>query len=223
MLPTEAPTASKAADAVERGWLFRYPRPVKMIHDQGPEYNGFQFADLLTRWGIENVPTSVRNPQANAICEWMHQVVGNVLRTLLHSYPPQNLPNANATLDYALATASYALRSSCHRTMGLSPGAVVFHRDMLIDVPFIADLLLLRNKRQALIDYNLRRENNRRRTFDYQVGQQVLELVPNPHKLGFRTRGPFSIVQVHANGTLTIRRSPVLMDRVNIRRLRPLR
>ena len=62
---------------------------------------------------------------------------------------------------------------------------------MLIYVPYVADLLLLRNHRQAVIDYNLHRENNRRRTFDYQVGGYVLELVPHPKKLGLRTRGPF--------------------------------
>ena len=217
-----SPTAARAANAFEHGWLFRYPRPVRVVHDQGSEYQGQEFAALLQRWGgIDNVPISVRNPQANAICERMHQVVGNVLRTLLYSHPPQNIQGANDLVDYALATASHALRSSCHRTMGLSPGAVVFHRDMLIDIPFVADMLLLRDNRQALIDYNLRRENNRRRTFDCQIGQRVLEHLPKPAKLGLRTRGPYRIEQVHTNGTLTIRRTPALLDRVNIRRLRP--
>lgn len=94
---------------------------------------------------------------------------------------------------------------------------------MLMDVPYVADMIMLREQRQALIDYNLRRENYRRRNFDYRVGDYVLELVPNPTKLGFRTKGPFRIEQVHTNGTLTIRRSPILTDRVNIRRLRPFR
>jgi hypothetical protein len=43
----------------------------------------------------------------------------------------------------------------------------VFHRNMLIDVPYVANLLLLREKRQAVIDYNLSRENNRRCNFDF--------------------------------------------------------
>jgi hypothetical protein len=53
------------------------------------------------------------------------------------------------------------------------------------------------------------------------VGQEVLELVEDPDKLGYRTIGPFRIVQVHTNGTVTIRRSPTLIDRINIRRIRP--
>jgi hypothetical protein len=75
--------------------------------------------------------------------------------------------------------------------MGLSPGAVVFHREMTMDLPLVADLFFLRNKQQALIDYNLRRENYKRQMFDYQVWQQVLELVANPNKLGQTTKGPF--------------------------------
>jgi hypothetical protein len=57
--------------------------------------------------------------------------------------------------------------------------------------PFIENLVLLRQNRQVLIDYNLRRENNRRRNFDYIQGQEVLEIVPDPKKQGIRTRVPF--------------------------------
>ena len=63
--------------------------------------------------------------------------------------------------------------------------------------------------------------NNRRRNFDYQAGEYVLELKRDPTKLGIRTTGPYRIEQVHTNGTLTIRRGPGLIDRINIRRLRP--
>jgi hypothetical protein len=53
--------------------------------------------------------------------------------------------------------------------------------------------------------------------FDYVAGQQVLELIPDPAKLVMRTKGPYRILQVHTNGTLTIEGAPGLRDRVNIR------
>jgi hypothetical protein len=87
-----------------------------------------------------------------------------------------------------LQTAAYAMKATTHRTLGVSPGALVYHRDMIMDLPFVADLLLLRNKPQQLIDYNLRRENYKRRNFDYQPGQWVLELSTNPGKLGQSTK-----------------------------------
>ena len=76
-----------------------------------------------------------------------------------------------------------------------------------------------------MIDYNLRRENNRRRNFDYIVGEYVFETVAMKNmvtqKLTQQTRGPYRIEQVHTNGTLTIRRGPGVVDRLSIRRLRP--
>jgi hypothetical protein len=159
-----------------------------VIHDQGTEFMGENFQAILRQWGIRNAPIGVRNPQANAICERMHQVVGNILRTILHTNPPPNAVAANALIDYALQTAAYAMKATTHRTLGVSPGALVYHRDMIMDLPFVADLLLLRNKPQQLIDYNLRRENYKRRNFDYQPGQWVLELSTNPGKLGQSTK-----------------------------------
>ena len=88
--------AVDAAEKLEHNWLFRYPRPVRIIHDQGPEFTGDAFHRLLRTYGIRNAPIGTRNPQANSICERMHQVVGNMLRTLLHTNPPQNVQHAEA-------------------------------------------------------------------------------------------------------------------------------
>ena len=43
--------------------------------------------------------------QSNAICERMHQTVGNVLRTLLHGEPPKNIAKARDYVDEALSIA----------------------------------------------------------------------------------------------------------------------
>jgi hypothetical protein len=64
----------------ENLWLSRYPRPTRCIHDRGTEFMGVDFQRVLQRFGIKDVPTSVRNPQSNAICERLHQSVGNALR-----------------------------------------------------------------------------------------------------------------------------------------------
>ena len=99
---------------------------------------------------------------------------------------------------------------------------------MLLDVPYIANWILLRDKRQRLIDENLRRMNSRRNNYDYRVGDRVVELTKGRQTGGLAPKmspmynGPYSVLQVHTNGTLTIQRTPTLIDRVNIRRLRPL-
>ena len=146
--------------------------------------------------------------------------MNNILSTIIYSQQPTTLQDAEAMVDYAIATASYALRATINRTLGVSPGALVFHRDMLMDLPFVANLLLLRNKRQALIDYNLRRENNARRNYDYKVGDYVLKRLDKT-KMGPVNSGPFRIERIHTNGTFTLRFSDHVTDRVNIRGYRP--
>jgi transposase InsO family protein len=202
---------------LENAWLSRYPRPSRIIYDQGTEFTGWAFQRLINRHGIHGVPTTVKNPQANAICERMHQSITNSLRALLHTNPPQNVESAHLLMDTALQTAAYATRVATHGTLKISPGAMIFQRDMILDIPIIADLELLRQRRQAAIDTNLIRANRRRISHDYQVGDMVLILAYKPDKLQPRVAaGPFPITIVHSNGTVTIQRSPLVSDRINI-------
>ena len=42
-------------------------------------------------------------------------------------------------------------------------------------------------------------------------------------KLHPRFEGPYAIVEVHTNGTVTIQRKPNVTERINIRRLKPFK
>jgi hypothetical protein len=204
----------------ENNWLARYPRPNQVIFDPGTEFKG-EFRDMLRRHGIHPSPTTVKNPQANSICERLHQTVADVLRPLLYAEPPQHSLEAANVVDTALATAAYAARSSIHSTMKISPGAAVFQRDMLLDIPVMADFQLLKEKRQQLIDKNLARANRKRVAHDYAVGDQCLKLVYKPDKLQPKAEGPYTIERMHGNGSATIRILPLITERINLRRLRP--
>ena len=37
-------------------WIFKYPRPVRVIHDQGTEFMGKDFQGLFRQWGKSNAP-----------------------------------------------------------------------------------------------------------------------------------------------------------------------
>ena len=70
----------------------------------------------------------------------MHQTVGNVLRTYLNSaQAPTQLLEARDTIDDCLATAMHAMRTNIATSLGSSPGALVYGRDMFLNVPLIAD------------------------------------------------------------------------------------
>ncbi len=69
----------------------------------------------------------------------MHQTVANVLRTLVHTNPPQNMTQARDIIDDALATAMHAMQTTIVTTLGSTPGALAFAWDMFLNVPLIAD------------------------------------------------------------------------------------
>ena len=94
---------------------------------------------------------------------------------------------------------------------------------MQLNIPIVADYEMLRQRRQARIDYNNNRENMRRRFKDYVAGDEVMILANNPKKLDERAAGPYTIQQVHANGTITVQRNGGVVERVNVRRVKPHR
>jgi hypothetical protein len=179
---------------------------MRCVHDQSGEFLGQDFTTTIeVNNEIKLVPTTVKNPQANAIYERIHQTIGNMLRTMLLINPPNDLYDANDMIDSILATAMHATRASANRSlMNNTPGALAFHRDMMLDIPLIADLLTIRNSRQAIIDESLRHANLKRLNHDYRVGEQVSLEVYAPKKLDARWTGPYLILAVHVNGTLTI-------------------
>ena len=68
---------------------------------------------------------------------------------------------ANQIVDNALATVVYSTRCSVLRALNMSPGAMVFHRDMFLDLPVLADLVSVQQHRQGLIDENLHWQNTK--------------------------------------------------------------
>ena len=151
----------------------------------------------------------------------MHQTVGNVLRTLLHGEPPQNIATAKEFVDEALSIAMHAMRVGIHTTLGSSPGNLVFNRDMFLNIPLIADWHAITLRREHLINENLIRENQKRRRYDYLPQQRILKKRWKPHKLDERMSGPYRVPQTHVIGTVTIELRPGVSEKLNIRRIIP--
>ena len=61
-------------------WLNRYPRAQEIVYDNGSEFKKY-FKRLCSDFGLKRKPTTVKNPQANAIVERVHQTLNNMLRT----------------------------------------------------------------------------------------------------------------------------------------------
>ncbi len=215
-------TSQEAADLFENNWLSRYPRPNKCVHDNGPEFVGMEFWNLLADAGIRNTRVSSYTPTANAIIEAVHKTVGQVIRTLVHLKPPQDEHEAKRLVKQALATAMHATRCAAHGSLNnYSPGTLAFHRDMFLDIPVIADLINIRDVRQRKIDMRLLRANSSRSNYDYKVGDNVYVAKPRTpgDKAQLMYKGPFPIIRVHTNNTVTMLDGQI-QERISIRRLK---
>ena len=217
------PTAKKVKSLFENHWLACYPRPLRIVHDNGSEFLGHDFQFPLDYAGIKPVRISAHTPTSNSIIESSHKIIGQVIRTLLLQYSPTTLDDANVILDEAVATAMHALRCTPNTSLGnFSPGSLVFQHDMFLDLPLITDIVQLTCHRQAQIDQRLLRIHARRVSHDYAISDKVYYRNFDRNKLEAVRFGPFEILRVHTNNTVTIRRG-LTKEHVSIRHLTPFR
>jgi len=208
------------ANIAEQEWLSRYPWPTQITFDRGSEFIGHEFQDMIKNdYGIKAKPITVRNPQANAIVERIHQVLGNIIRTfeLQTNYLDETDPWKGI-----LTAAAFAVRTTYHTTLQKSPGQLVFGRDMIMNIKHTANWEYIRMRKQKLIDKNNRIENSKRKAYSYEVGDQVMLRVGTERKYEQPFSGPHSILQVNKNGTVRLQKGAVA-ETINIRRIEPFR
>ena len=209
--------AITCANLLENTWLCRYPRPQQCIFDNGSEFLGAEFANTLDSYGIQRVPTTIKNPAANMV-ERVHQTLGNLLRVYeLEEYEfPRGDPWSNI-----LASAAWAIRSTLHTTLGATPGQLVYGRDMLYDLAFKANWQDIKERKRARIEESNKRENAKRIRHQYRIGDLVTkdrnQLQPKLHR---PRDGPYRIEKVYTNGVVKIRNG-VISEKVSIRRINP--
>jgi hypothetical protein len=68
------------AQLFNKTWLSRYPRCCYLIYKNGSEFK-LNFEYLCESYVVKREPTTVKNPQANAILECVHQVLTQMLCT----------------------------------------------------------------------------------------------------------------------------------------------
>jgi hypothetical protein len=116
----------KSSDQISRLvniiWLCRYLRCCYLIYDNGSEFK-LNFETLCDSYGIKRKPTTIKNSQANAICEHVHQVLGTMMHTseldMADSVDP-------ADIDTFIDNAAWAICSTYHTVLKASPGAAIF-------------------------------------------------------------------------------------------------
>jgi hypothetical protein len=140
------------ANIAEQEWFSRYPWPTQITYDRGSEFIGADFQKMIKNdYGIKGKPITVRNPQANAIVERVHQTIGNIVRTfeLENNYLDEEDP-----WKRILSATAFAVRSTFHTTLRKSPDQLVFGRDMILSIKHVATWELIQQRKQTIINKN---------------------------------------------------------------------
>ena len=210
-------TSARISLLFDKVWLSRYPRPSKVVFDNGSEFKK-DFIPLLQDFAIKPKCTTIKNPQSNAPVERVHQVIGNMFITegldtkifdLIDPWGP------------TLTAIAWAIRASHHSTLGQTPAQAVFQRDMIFNMKSIINWKEVSIRKQKRVDQDNQRENKKRVDHDYQVDEEVYIIKDGIYrKLDGPKIGPFRITNLFTNGTVRIQRG-IVNERINIRRLEP--
>lgn len=210
-------TSARISQLFNQTWLSRYPRPSKVIFDNGSEFKK-DFLPLLKDFAIKAKPTTIKNPQSNGAVERIHQVLTNMLNT-------KNLTEQVFDIidpwGEILSSIAWAIRASNHSTLEATPAQLVFGRDMIFNLKSLINWKALSIKKQKITDLANARENLKRLDHDYSIGDRVYIVRDKIHrKMDGPKTGPFPITEIFTNGTVRIQRGSV-NERINIRRLEP--
>ena len=181
--------------------LCRYPRPHKVMFDNRYELKA-EFTPLIKDFDIKSILTSVKNPQDNAPVERVHTVILNILATkYLDNKLFYYMDPSGETLAYII----WAIRASYHRTIMVTSGQAFFGRDMLFNIASVIYWKVETTAKQCQVDiYNVR-ENSKRVTHDYAIGDQVyVEMTGIYRKLDYKKQGPYIITEIFTNGTVRV-------------------
>jgi hypothetical protein len=213
-------TSQTIALSFDSEWLCRYPRPAQAIYDNGGEFTGQEFQELLESYGIKPLATTVRNPRSNGVIERVHLTMGDMLRTMTFSDS-----DWFTDLQHTLDAVAWAVRTTVNPTIKHSPCHLAFSQDMIFCHAIKVDWETINSNRQKILAASNTKENKTRTTKQYLSGDQVLIILDpdkrqSQPKMSRPTKGPYTINTVHTNGTVEINRGNFI-ETINIRRLKP--
>lgn len=107
--------AFTAAESFDGEWLCHYLRPRQSNHNQGTEFTGEEFQEMLDIYSIKAKTMITKNPQANAICGRVHLEILNVIRC-----------HESAEWKKVIHYAAFSVRASYHSILNASPGQLFF-------------------------------------------------------------------------------------------------
>jgi hypothetical protein len=169
---TQSKSSQQVAILFDGTWLCRYPHPDRVVLDNGGEFMGGEFQELLASYGVKPVPTTVRNPRSNGVIERVHLTMGGMLRTITFTGKDWML-EAQRTLD----AVAWAIRTTINPELKYSPCHLAFSQDMLFRRAVSIDGTHVTNVRNNQAKGSNTIENRGRVDKTYLICDQVLVIL----------------------------------------------
>ena len=185
-VPVRNKTSENVARVVSQNLLpMCVCKPGKMLSDNGPEFVGRPFENMLREWGIDHVRTTPYVPSANGLAERTNRTLIEILRMMTERENEWDLYVGRALSTYNMTV---------HKGIGMSPCSYVLNFERYIR----PRMKLSENDRDVW-----KRANERFESFE--VGQKVLKEVIekgrlNVNKLREKFEGPYVVRKVWSNG-----------------------
>ena len=114
----------------------------------------------------------------------------------------------------------FAVRATYHTTLQASPMQLVFGRDAILNIKYVANWEHIQQRKQLRTNYNNKRENMWRNNHQYKVGDKMLVKRKKNSKHELEFMGSFPITQINDNGMVCFQKG-IINDATNIRRIKP--
>ena len=224
--PVRSATAKSVTQALYEEIIVRFGTPKVVITDNGTQYTGHHFAELLSSFGIKHRLTPAYTPQANPV-----ERTNRTLKTMIAQYCGQN----HRLWDRHLKDFEFAINTARNDSTGYTPAFLTYGRELDVpqtiyprpnnattddtDIKPRTDRLKLLQDIFQLVKINLNRAfttqsryyNLRRRDWRCRPGDHVMK---RDHKLSSAIKGIAAKLTPRYSGPYTVVRvvSPVVYD-----------
>lgn len=125
-IPCKDQKAETVARALIKEWFFKYGAPIRILSDQGRDFESKIVARLCTMYGITKSRTTPYHPSSNGQVERFNSSLHGLMRTLA--------PEAKRRWPEHVAELVFAYNTTPHASTGFSPFYIMFGRDPRLPV-----------------------------------------------------------------------------------------
>ena len=123
---TTSQTAVTVARVLFTQFFTQYGWPTKLITDQGPQFEGRLFQNLMKEAQIQKIRTTPYHPEGNAQCEQFNRTLLNMLGTMP--------PNAKKEWQEWASAMTHMYNCTVSKTTGFAPYYLMFGREPKIPI-----------------------------------------------------------------------------------------